>query len=55
MGTFSFLTVVAVFFGLALLICWIVLPFAVIGTKDLLRELVAEQKKTNAHLQSLRR
>ena len=34
-------------FGIALLIAWIVLPFAVLGTKPLLRELLAEMKRTN--------
>jgi hypothetical protein len=37
-------------FGLVLTIAWIVLPFALIGTKPLLRELIAEAKKTNALL-----
>lgn len=36
--------------ALALLIAWIILPFALIGTKPLLRELLAEQRKTNALL-----
>jgi hypothetical protein len=37
-------------FGAVLTIAWIVLPFALIGTKPLLRELIAEAKKTNALL-----
>ena len=37
-------------FGVVLTIAWIVLPFALIGTKPLLRELIAEAKKTNALL-----
>ena len=32
---------------LVLVICWIILPFAVIGTKPLLRQLIAETKRTN--------
>jgi|KBSSwiStaDraftv2_1062776.scaffolds.fasta_scaffold665261_1 hypothetical protein len=32
-------------------ICWIVLPFAIIGTKPLLRQLIAEQARTNALLE----
>ena len=28
-------------------ILWILMPFAIFGTKDLLRELIREQKKTN--------
>jgi hypothetical protein len=34
-------------FGIALAMAWIVLPFALIGTKPLLRELIAEARKTN--------
>lgn len=37
-------------FGVVLTIAWIVLPFALIGLKPLLRELIAEAKKTNALL-----
>ena len=37
-------------FGVVLTIAWIVLPFALIGTKPLLRELITEQRKTNALL-----
>jgi hypothetical protein len=32
---------------LLLALAWIVLPFALIGTKPLLRELIAETKRTN--------
>jgi hypothetical protein len=34
-----------------IVICWIVLPFAIIGTKPLLRQLIAEQQRTNALLE----
>lgn len=34
-------------FAIVLAICWIVLPFALIGTKPLLRSLLAEQRRTN--------
>jgi hypothetical protein len=37
-------------FGVVLTIAWMVLPFALIGTKPLLRELITEQRKTNALL-----
>ena len=40
-----------VVFGIILAIAWIILPFALIGTKPLLRELIAETKRTNALLQ----
>lgn len=36
-----------VIIAFVLLVCWIVLPFAVLGTKPLLRELIREQKRTN--------
>lgn len=35
--------------------CWIVLPFALIGTKAILRELVREQQRTNALLEAAAR
>lgn len=38
---------------LCLLVAWIVLPFAVLGTKPLLRELVSEQRRTNELLARL--
>jgi len=41
------LAVFAVAFCIVLLIAWIVLPFAVLGTKPLLRELLAEMKRMN--------
>lgn len=44
-----------VLFGLVLLICWIVLPFALIGTKSILRELVREQRRTNSLLEAAAR
>lgn len=33
--------------GLLIAVLWILMPFAIFGTKDLLRELIREQKKTN--------
>jgi hypothetical protein len=38
-------------FGLILAIAWIILPFALIGTKPLLRQLIAEVHRTNALLE----
>ena len=32
---------------LLIAILWILMPFAIFGTKDLLRELIKEQKRTN--------
>jgi len=37
--------------GVIIAICWIVLPFAIIGTKPLLRQLIIEQQRTNALLE----
>jgi len=33
-------------------ILWILMPFAIFGTKDLLRTLIREQKRTNELLQA---
>lgn len=44
-------TGVLILLVLLLVICWIVLPFAVIGTKPLLRQLIAETQRTNALLE----
>jgi hypothetical protein len=41
----------AVVLGTVLTIAWIILPFALIGTKPLLRELIAETKRTNKLLE----
>lgn len=49
------LYIALVIFGLVLLVCWIVLPFAMIGTKAILRELVREQRRTNALLEAAAR
>lgn len=50
MGGLSAMYLVAIVLLIILVIAWILLPIAVIGTKPLLRELLAEQKKTNALL-----
>lgn len=47
------LILVAIIFAVVLAICWIVLPFALIGTKPLLRQLLHEQERTNALLREL--
>jgi predicted PurR-regulated permease PerM len=41
--------------AVVLLICWIVLPFAVIGIKPLIRQLIKEQKETQRLLASIER
>jgi hypothetical protein len=37
--------------GIVLIIAWTILPFAIIGTKPLLRKLLAEVQATNALLE----
>ena len=38
--------------GLLIAVLWILMPFAIFGTKPLLRTLIAEQKKTNKLLEA---
>jgi uncharacterized membrane protein len=38
-------------FAIILAIAWIIMPFAIIGTKPILRDLLAEQKRTNRLLE----
>lgn len=49
------LYIALVVLGLVLLVCWIVLPFALIGTKPILRSLLREQRRTNDLLQAAAR
>lgn len=46
------LSVALAIFGMVLLVAWIILPFALIGTKPLLRELIKEQQATNELLRT---
>jgi threonine/homoserine/homoserine lactone efflux protein len=46
------LALVAIVLGVVLVVCWIVLPFAVIGLKPLVRELIREQQATNKLLEA---
>jgi len=46
-GALGSLYLVIVVLGIVLAVCWIILPFALIGTKPLLRQLIAETKRTN--------
>ena len=48
------LNLVIWFFLFVLGILWFLLPFAIFGTKDRLRELIEETRKTNAELAALR-
>ena len=45
------LYVIAIVLGVVLIIAWTILPFAIIGTKPLLRKLLAEVQVTNALLE----
>ena len=48
----AILVLVAVVLGVVLIVCWIVLPFAVVGTKPLVRQLIREQQMTNGLLEA---
>lgn len=49
----AFFYLIAVLFAFVLAICWIILPFALIGTKPILRALLQESKRTNELLERL--
>lgn len=42
-----------VILGIVLAVCWIILPFAIIGTKHRLNLILEEQRRTNALLSAL--
>ena len=44
---------VAMFLCVILIICWIILPFALIGTKPLLAKLLEQQHRTNTLLERI--
>jgi len=50
MGAFGLLFFLLLFI---LLILWVALPFSIFGIKDLIREAIEDQKKTNELLQRL--
>lgn len=45
--------VILVVLGVVLAACWIILPFAIIGTKHRLDLILDEQRRTNALLSAL--
>jgi hypothetical protein len=47
------LTMIGIILALVLVVCWIILPFAILGTKPLLRDLLREQKRSNELLHQL--
>jgi predicted PurR-regulated permease PerM len=46
---------VIVFLAIVTIALWIALPFAIFGSKALLRDLIKQQKQTNQHLENLLR
>ena len=44
---------VFVVLAIILVVCWVILPFAIIGTKDRLDLILAEQRRTNVLLAAL--
>lgn len=50
MGAFGIVFILLVFVLIAI---WMVVPFSVFGIKDLIREAIEEQKKTNELLKNL--
>jgi hypothetical protein len=46
-ATFGALLMAAAVALVVLAVCWLLLPFYLIGTKTLLRQLIAEQQRTN--------
>ncbi|RYF30622.1 MAG: hypothetical protein EOO23_04740 [Comamonadaceae bacterium] len=53
MEALGFVYIAFVVLGILIAILWILLPFAVFGSKDLLRELIREQKRNNELLQKM--
>ena len=47
MEAFAGLYLFIILFLIVLAICWIILPFAILGTKPLLYQLLAETRRTN--------
>lgn len=50
MGAFGIVFILLVFVLIAI---WMVVPFSIFGIKDLIREAIEEQKKTNELLKNL--
>jgi hypothetical protein len=50
----GWLIVLTTLAGIALLIAWILLPFAMFGLKGRIRELIDETRRTNTLLEQLR-
>jgi hypothetical protein len=52
--TNNVLWLIAFAFGVVLAVLWLMLPFALFGTKALLRQLIAETQRTNVLLEPRR-
>ena len=55
MEAISGLGVLWILFLLVLGILWFLLPFAIFGTKDRLRDMIEEQRRTNQELAAIRK
>ena len=53
MGTLAGMYLVGILFLIVLTICWLILPFAILGSKPLLRILLVEARRTNELLERL--
>lgn len=52
-GTGAGLVVVAIVALCIVAVCWLLLPFLIMGTKPLLRDLLRQQQRTNTLLETL--
>lgn len=55
METITSLGVIWILFLLVLGILWFLLPFAIFGTKDRLRDLIEESRRSNQELVAIRK
>lgn len=53
-GEAATLMLVLLVMGVVLVVVWVLLPFAIFGTKPRLDELIRRQSETNEHLRALR-
>jgi hypothetical protein len=48
------ITIALVLIAIAIAVLWVLLPFAVFGLKDLVRQSIAEQRRTTAELHEIK-
>lgn len=53
MEAFGIFGVLLVLLGLVIAVLWVFMPFAIFGLKDLTRDLIREQRRTNDLLEKL--